>query len=351
MPPKRKPAPLADAKVLKMAKRESTSESESSSAAAARSSSASTRSLVPIRPSSHEKPRCMLSTPADNWPNGLKSWPAVLRATAFYTLLGQRTETSWQAALLVARSRPTEPIDLSLLPDSMKPVSARNIWFCNGFCANNPELLIQMYRVISDLVVGDQSDSFMFYVTSTYHIHLVGECTVFGGQCKYCELCSPHVPDERIAGRRSTYEQLLIQWKKSAADAAASSDGSLALQRHLRATDPDQLYRTLNADLNPLFAALHRLDLLVGLLEQLPILELDVFEKKEDVSAESPEYWLRNASGPNLHEVFKAARSYMERYRRERGHLLRTLLSDVLTFDLFDLIDAYGGAPLRKAID
>jgi hypothetical protein len=106
-----------------------------------------------------------------------------------------------------------------------------------------------------------------------------------------------------------------------------------------------------------------RIDLVIVLLQLMPELELDVFIDPTDSKAESPEYWLREFSEywlrdggspigrrllPNMERIFEAARSFEQRYRRERRQLMRFLLADRLPYVLLGLIDDYGAAPLRK---
>jgi hypothetical protein len=300
----------------------------------------------------------------------LASWPAVLRAVAFYSLLEQQNKPAWTAAIAIARSSPAK-IDLSLLPPPPpppkpesqrhppppKPNSAYSFW--STWNSSNSmlslELDIQMFMVIETCVINDQfiNDG----IGGKYrYLHLIGRC---GENCLSCRSnrirrIGDWLPtaqelkfnagqlNERRRKRSAAFVDIVRRWNESQPAAVPS---------FVAVVPADDLYRTLNSDPLPLYNALAncRIGLLIELLQYLPILELDGFKPNNDGYAEGPEDWMyRPENVPNLDRIFAAARSFMELFRRKRSRLLRTMLADVLAYDLFDLIDAYGAAPLRK---
>jgi hypothetical protein len=121
-------------------------------------------------------------------------------------------------------------------------------------------------------------------------------------------------------------------------------------------TPDDGLYRALNTASGcfavPFYNAIRTTDiqLAIELLKYLPILELDLYRAYPTADEtgngssgwQSPEYW---SDDDRFDLLIGAARGYMARYRRDRDVLIRTLLADLLPYDVFGLIDSYGAQP------
>ena len=86
-----------------------------------------------------------------------KTWPEMIRAIAFYSLLEQQTENSWSAAILVARLPSSAPIDLSLLPDQTDRKAALHLW--KDACRTTSGTKAEMYEVIRETVLAVGVDS------------------------------------------------------------------------------------------------------------------------------------------------------------------------------------------------
>lgn len=247
MPAKRKSAAQDRRKSAKASKPDSLSAAVSASASAKAAST-------------HEKPVPVVPTYADSWPNGLASWPAVLRAVAFQSFLKQESAEAWSAAISVARRKPADGIDLSLLTPQMHSISAHRLWF-NRY--QSEALKIQMYDVIERFVVNDTAtDDYMVTVIKDRYLHSIGRCNISGGMnCVYCT-SNPKRPTSLRCERRerqTAYAALCSQWNKSEPPVAAT----------YAAVPPDELYNALNSsNPNPLFTAitLRRTDLLIELL-------------------------------------------------------------------------------------
>jgi hypothetical protein len=300
MPPKRKAAPPITTKANKVSKTDALP-------------------IPSVRPSSHEKRAPVISNFADAWSNGLASWPDVLRALAFDSFFYEATVDSWVAAIAIARST-AAPIDLSILRTGCAVLSS----FANLLAGTSPNegwLAVDMRETVRISIPAPEDNA------ETVAAKAIKRASAAEGAI--------------IADRSNWYNVGLHD----------------IITRRPNASD-DEAYKTLNSDPHPIYLALRdrQITVLMSLLERLPVIELDVYCNGERELAECPEYWLRNSGWmretlPNLDRVFMAARSFMLLYRRLRSNLLRDSLSDHITYAIFDLIDAYGAEPLRKAIN
>jgi hypothetical protein len=104
---------------------------------------------------------------------------------------------------------------------------------------------------------------------------------------------------------------------------------------------------------------LRRIHAVEALLKHIPVLETDVFiedaGEPSGYRVEGPEEWLGEVgdadkdctwhSSTQIERLLDAALQRMIVYRRERSLLIRSVLADILQYDLFDLIDGYGARP------
>jgi hypothetical protein len=303
--------------------------------------------LMPsVRPSSSEKPAAEIRTYADSWPNGLSSWPAVLRAVAFQSLLEQRTEEAWSAAVDVAQST-TDEIDLSLLPPDPNRASALTI----------------VWRVTVGGLFGHLPPELRFCMQQTVRIstRTVGDPVPDAGQdAELAKKYGTAAFDGRLRaqGQEPTAAKAAMRAAANAKPRLVAGADLQKIRRLPPDASDDKTYRMLNADptdLHPIYFALRdgRIGVLISMLERLPVVELDRYDRKDDRFAQGLEDWFSRAFNhnhpiPNLYRIFEAARSYMILYRRLRSKLLRDLLSANITYAIFDIIDAYGAAPLRQ---
>jgi hypothetical protein len=351
------------------------------------------------RPSSYEKALPHIpESPA--WRGGLNSWPSVLLTVAFFALLERNTKRSWQDAIeLVAHAQPPAKVDLALLPpcqtgNRKSPlhlfwrIAGEAGWKLRGDASTSPPstVIAEMFKTIKSIGIPTGMDMLWS------ELGIAGECgdmtplrrqagrstfpkwkecvalfSIDGTEkCDQCGAASHRSTDENgeaesrhrllnfahrcnLSGHVKAFQQLAIP---SVRDISADKSGhdSKILQIRASISDPDKLYDIINLDGFPLSSALITLRssrlFLIELLRCLPVLELDVY-LHVDQDWKQPESYTGSADA-EIAVLFEAGRTFMTLYRRERSLVLRALLSDVIPYDMFGIIDAYGALPVIR---
>jgi hypothetical protein len=366
MPPKRKATPTDKGAVCKVAK-------PTESAA--------------VKPSTYEKlPVADEKTDADDWPNGLASWPNVRLTVGFVSLFELNTEDGWYEAIrLVRTSAGYGEINLDLLPVELQPSYQpdrlwQTFWTTIGdgcwkvFVAaeenrRTEQTIVEIFRmlqtmqktnirsaVISSFVrsalngdIGHAVWSDWSEVDKRMRLEGIRDMTV-----KHTLTGHYKAVADLLYGTTTTTTVLTIDddWNSPAANCLS-----------LFSVSPtNACYENLNSVGGALRTAI-RMDgvgLAAELLRYLAFIELDLYYQPTasdpEGHFEGPENWIVEENerkqvsvNENFRFLIPAARSYMARYRRDRAVLLRTMLADVLPYDVFGIIDCYGARPVLRS--
>ncbi len=332
--------------------------------------------------SSYEKPPPPTGpTDADDWPNGLASWPSVLLTASFVALFNRNTFESWQAAVKLVRTAPSRiDVDMRLLPSDDRPqyLTLERLWLTFWSADNdirawkfvpatedsdnrqNERLIVYIFDILQSIrtkigqsdVQSDETITRAFFQRAeegafgtdfqqTVEFRAVGSIAVpitnhvFRNYVALAGLSGQHIAV--LTGRPSTVSRIVRHIDPNLSEPDRTEDGFYAA-----------LNMTSRYECCPFFKAVwsNNIVLAAELLKNLPILELDVYGVtpfRTDIGCwQSPEYW---SEDDRFHLLIGAARGYMARYRRERAVLLRLLLADFLPYDVFGLIDSYGAQP------
>jgi hypothetical protein len=315
-------------------------------------------------PSTHERPPPSEPTLADTWPKGLASLPDVLRAVGFYSLLAQQEYSCWHDAIVLARSS-SERIDLSLLPPSSNPrKSPLALWRDAVIAAEDSDLRVAMRWIIHCLKptptgtfdeekvksvrfgtgVADADAADVPQIFSTFVAALAPRWS-FRNQVSdgfHCEICGAY--NWAVHGHINCLNlRAVIAFPLG----CSSSELYQLLNDRVRPYDACTELEAAYAE-TPLHCTRGRADLRIAVLSRLPVLELDVWRNGQLLSAENDDAFAKRESLSHFGPVHEVARAFMVRYRRDRSVLLRTILSDAISFDVFDLIDSYGADPRQR---
>jgi hypothetical protein len=292
------------------------------------------------KPSSYEKPPLADGpTDADDWPNGLKSWPAVLLTAGFVALFKRNTFESWQAAIKLVRTAPTDvDVDLRLLPADRRAdyLTLERLWLTFWSADNditpwkvvpatddggpddapNERLIVSVYDILQLIrtKLGHSDTQSDETIARTFLCR--AEEGTFGADLQ-------QVVGFRGSGNgsgsvdisaaktvtKNTLHNFIALAGLSGQHIAISTDRPSTVFRIVGDDDPSRLepihtddafYAALNTTCSPLCQAVWQNNVVVAieLLKALPVLELDVYgfypvrtETGGESGWQSPEYW------------------------------------------------------------
>jgi hypothetical protein len=339
-------------------------------------------SVVPLA-SAHEKNAPHKESITDRWPKSPNLLRRVLKSNQFYSLVARSTKWAWFEAIRIYKEAENGEIDCNLVPYETPPIhcwlninrrgspeeenedyrlygraakpmptdwhepnydpvlvikiglelfeilrqvgippsstTAAEILEASDAASLSYALLLQIGSGVSDL-----NDFLTDHKVSAQAIAICGEMKRTG-QYPTNGCLRSAIGNEYFRSRSPMLSPGVID-----------SDG-LACQmiRLIPKGGSDETYRVLNSDGFIQSACWYGADnVLCALLEHLPVLEFN----EQSVPKGVP-------TGPTagaINALIRAGHDFMAIYRRDRSVMLRETLADLLAYDVFDLIDAYG---------